>query len=67
METTPCPFVTAVIIIISYVDDLFLFARDETIIEEQKAELSKQFCLMNSEQSRQMLGIDVNRKYEGSL
>lgn len=67
IDTTPCIFNRRGIINICYIDDLFLFARYEGIIEKIRRELSKRFCVKDFGKPEQILGMDLNWVLEGSL
>lgn len=47
--TAPCSFAKGGIVVLCYVDDLFLFAKDEWIIDKIKAGLSTRFRFKNLE------------------
>lgn len=67
METAPFLFIRPGIITVCYVDDVFLFARDERIIDEVTAELRELLLLKDLGERKQILGTDLKWKREGSL
>lgn len=59
METTPCLFVRKRMIAVCYVDDLFLFAEHESVIEDVKRKLSDTFRLKSLSIPTRFLGMDL--------
>lgn len=67
MEAAHCLFVRKRMMILFYVDDLFLFAELESLIENMKQKLGSAFLLKDLGIPRRFLGMDLKRHSDDSL
>lgn len=62
METVPCLFAKDVVMLIRYVDDLFVLGKQRKAIEHVKESLSAQFCLKDMGKQNQILEMKLRWK-----